>query len=405
MRGGLAHAAIICIIQPVPGIVKGDSMANCKKCRGELPEGAAFCCWCGAKQDAPERKPKARGNGEGTVVRLPSGKYAAIITTGFEVDESGKLRQIRRKKSGFKTRKAAEAYIPTLKGEKSKRGLKTWGEIYEAWEPTHRAGKSTMDCYRAARKYFTPLDGEYMAEITVDDLQECIDDCPKGKRTKENMKALAGLMFKYAIPRHQADMNMAEFVRIWERGGPGKDGLPQEALEAIEKAVGAVRGADYVLCQCYTGFRPSELLALDMDGYNRAERTFTGGAKTEAGRDRVVPIHPKIQPIVDRLTRNRIGGPVFPGPGGGRMDIQAYRELFYGVLDAVGVENPITEVDGVKYHKYTPHSCRHTFATLLKHVDGAEKDKLAIMGHTSGEMLRHYQDVPLDDLRAIIQAI
>ena len=56
-------------------------------------------------------------------------------------------------------------------------------------------------------------------------------------------------------------------------------------------------------------------------------------------------------------------------------------------------------------HKYTPHSCRHTFATLMKRVDGAEKDKLELIGHSSPEMLRYYQDVALDDLRKITDAI
>lgn len=36
---------------------------------------------------------------------------------------------------------------------------------------------------------------------------------------------------------------------------------------------------------------------------------------------------------------------------------------------------------------------------------GADKDKLALIGHTSTEMLRHYQDVSLEDLRRITDAI
>jgi integrase len=52
-------------------------------------------------------------------------------------------------------------------------------------------------------------------------------------------------------------------------------------------------------------------------------------------------------------------------------------------------------------HKYTPHTCRHTFATLLKNVQASDKDKLALIGHTSDEMLRYYQDVNLADLEKI----
>ena len=53
----------------------------------------------------------------------------------------------------------------------------------------------------------------------------------------------------------------------------------------------------------------------------------------------------------------------------------------------------------------TPHSCRHTFATLMKRVPGADADKLALIGHTSTEQLRDYQDVPIADLRKIIDAL
>ena len=34
-----------------------------------------------------------------------------------------------------------------------------------------------------------------------------------------------------------------------------------------------------------------------------------------------------------------------------------------------------------------------------------KKNKLALIGHTSTEQLREYQDVPLDDLRKIIDAL
>ena len=56
-------------------------------------------------------------------------------------------------------------------------------------------------------------------------------------------------------------------------------------------------------------------------------------------------------------------------------------------------------------HTYTPHSCRHTFATLMKRVPGADKDKLELMGHTSTTMLAHYQDVAIDDLKRITDAL
>ena len=79
--------------------------------------------------------------------------------------------------------------------------------------------------------------------------------------------------------------------------------------------------------------------------------------------------------------------------------------MFYDLLDALGLPNPTFDVNGQQKHTYTPHSCRHTFATLLKRVPGADKDKLSLIGHASDEQLRYYQDVNLDDLRQITDKI
>ena len=142
-----------------------------------------------------------------------------------------------------------------------------------------------------------------------------------------------------------------------------------------------------------------------MEDYDAQNRAFTGGAKTDAGRDRVVTVSPKIQPIIDRLISGKTNGPVFCGPDGAAMSLRTYREAFYAALDAVGVENPTTLQNDIPYHKYTPHSCRHTFATLMKSVKAPDKDKLELIGHTSTEMLRHYQDVDIEALRRITDAL
>lgn len=76
--------------------------------------------------------------------------------------------------------------------------------------------------------------------------------------------------------------------------------------------------------------------------------------------------------------------------------------IFYELLESLNIENPVDE-DG--RHRLTPHSCRQTFATLLKRAQGSDTDKLALIGHTSTDQLRDYQDVPVEDLRRIIDQI
>ena len=133
--------------------------------------------------------------------------------------------------------------------------------------------------------------------------------------------------------------------------------------------------------------------------------TLTGGAKTDAGRNRIVTISPKITAIVSRLGAS--AGPLIKDASGKAWPLKAWTEtVFYPTLDACGIDNPVVEIaGGLKRHRITPHSCRHTFATLMKRAAGSDKDKQALIGHASAEMLRYYQDVDLSDLRAITDAI
>ena len=392
------------------------------KCGREIPESAAFCPWCGKKQQLPAKKPKSRANGLGSVYRLPDGKWCAEKTVGWIVDPlpkdspEGTVPHKRRMtvKRRFRTRRDAEAGLPflTAADRRPRNGTATQRkgtavtlkELYEQWEPTHERSRSTMNCYRAGFRLFSPLWFVKMSDIEVDDLQDCLDDSEAGKRTKENARAVLGLVYKYGIPRNAVpkDRNLAQFLRITEPGGSKKPGLSVTELELVRKTADAGDSvAAMVLCHCYLGFRPTAFLALTCADYDADRRCFVGGIKTTAGKGRTVPVSPKIQSYVDRFVEDAAGGAVF-GDHGDALTIEQYRSRFYTLLKTLEIPNP---VDDVGRHRLTPHACRHTFATLLKRAQGSDADKLALIGHTSTEQLREYQDVPLEDLRAVIVQI
>lgn len=373
---------------------------DCIKCGKGIPDAAPYCCWCGKKQAQAPRKNTKRGNGTGSVYRNGD-KWVAAITKGYRI-EGDKKKRIVVKKCGLKTKKEAIEYLTTLAGKPQREKDITWRALYELWLPTHRAGKSTMDCYKSAEKYFAPLEFWKLKEIEIDDLQECLDDCPKGRRTKENMKALCGLMYKYAIPRGYAPLNLAQYLIMSGDHSEERESFNAEQLEAIRAACGKVPYADYIYCMCYLGFRPSEFLALDVSNYDADEKTITGGAKTEAGKNRIVPISEKIQPIISGLANGRSEGALFCDSEGNAFSYDKFRAAcFYPAIDAIGIDNPI--INGK--HKYSPHTCRHTFATLMKRINAPDKDKMKLIGHASAEMLRYYQDVNVDDLKKIINSI
>lgn len=378
----------------------------CKKCDGEIPNGSQFCNLCGAKQAPRTKNTKSRGNGQGSVYKSDSGKWIAQKVLGYWLDEDQKMHRATKRKT-FAKKKDALVWLVEAEKEAESRKDVSFKALFDAWFPTHQGTKSTLDGYKAAMNWFKPVWFMKVRDITVDDLQDVLDECPKGKRTKENMRALCGLMYKYGIPRKffPDNLNLAQYLKINADDTSEKEALPMDAVEKIRQAVGTVPGADYVYAQCYLGFRPSEFLALDAINYNRKEKAFVGGAKTEAGTDRTVTVSPKIAAIVDRLVTDKLSGPVFCANNGEALGIKEYRQMFYDVLDAVGVDNPIITEQGTSRHRFTPHSCRHTFATLMKRVEGADKDKLALIGHTSDTMLRHYQSVDYEDLRKITDAI
>ena len=377
----------------------------CPYCGREgAPESAVFCSWCGKRLDTEKpRSTKKRGNGQGTVYKRGA-SYVACVTLGYWTDGNGKQhrRTVRRT---FDKKKDAVAALPTLAEmtpRKTGKMMATFRDVYEAAIEKMTVSPDTLNCYKAAFKFFAPLHDLFAHEIDVDDLQECLNDCPRGKRTQENMKTIAGLIYKYGIPRgyFPGHINLAQYLRVGGEAGSGGRSLPDEYVRQIFDAVGIVPGADLITAQCYLGFRPAEFVSLTHESYNAERRLFIGGSKTEAGKNRTVTVAKKIQPIVDRYAA-RSGERFFTGPDGKPLSDGTYRVLFYSVLEALDLDNPTETVAGKERHFYTPHSCRHVFASLMKRAVGSDKDKLALIGHTSSEMLRYYQDAPVEDLRSI----
>lgn len=347
-------------------------------------------------------KGRTRPNGAGTAYKR--GKtWTARIVLGWKIAEDGHSIPIYKTKGGFSTKRDALAYCQTLRNAPKTVRKLTVQEIYALWLPAHegRVGRSTMNCYKAAWKYYAPIRFMPFADIDVDDLQECVNDCPNGKRTKENMKALAGLLMKYAIPRHQTDMNYAEFIHTGNEEKGTRPAFSHEQIDLIHDQIGITPHAEDVYCLIYTGFRPAELFSLTKDSYK--DGILYGGIKTEAGKNRAVPVHPKIAPIIEGRLQSD-SEYLFPKNDGTQMSPKYFRDnYFYSVLAAAGIQ-PMPKKDCPAH--YVPYSCRHTFANLLKDAPGSDKDKAGLMGHEDYKTTqKHYQSAELEAFKSIINAL
>lgn len=378
---------------------------ECIRCSKTIEDDSVYCRFCGRKQ-IREKVKRQRGNGQGSVYKLKNGKWLAVAPTLYYKDEQGNKRKKQRSKT-CKTKKEAVAALAELIATPVSRKPKriTFKELYDLWLPTHRAGEDTIGCYKAAVKHLRPVWFTHIEDISVDDFQDCLDTCGKGKRTQQNMKAVVGLVYKYGIPRKYVpdNLNLAPYLIPGGAGAAHRYSFNDDQIEAIKNQIGKTRYAEYVYCLIYLGFRPTEMLTLDVKDFNADKMYFVGGAKTEAGTNRTVTISPKIQEYIKKIAADRTEGSFFHAKSGKAYNLKDFTDyVFYPTLEAAGIENPMVEIGGgVLRHKYTPHSCRHTFATLLKNIPAADKDKLELIGHTSDEMLRYYQDVNVDDLKKI----
>ena len=374
---------------------------TCRKCNRETPPDALHCPYCGSslRPCKNTRKPRTRPNGTGSAYKR--GKtWTARVVVGWKLIDGAKSTPIYRTKGGFQTKRDALAHCETLRKAPKTVSKPTMQEIYAAWLPTHegRVSASTMNCYRAAWKYFAGIYYLTIPDITIDDLQECLDDCPKGKRTKENMKALAGLLYKYSIPRHLAELNLAEYLNTGDGEKGTHPAFTHEQVMKIDEQIGITPHAEDVLCLIYTGFRPAELLKLTKADYR--DGILYGGIKTEAGKNRAVPVSDKIKPYIDQKMQSDCIF-LFPKDDGTQMSPDYFRDnYFYRVLDAAGIK-PMPTQDHPAY--YVPYSARHTFANMLKNVQGSDKDKARLIGHQDYKTTKeHYQSTELDELKAIV---
>lgn len=374
---------------------------KCSKCKIEMDPKFVFCPYCGKKISAD--KPTQNANGMGTAIKRGS-TWTIRVTVGWKKAEDGHLVQQYKSKGGFKTRRSALQYAPILLQTKEKTA-ETLDKIYNRWEAQYssRIGDSTMAGYRAAYKHFKPLHLTKVDKITANMLQDCIDNCPNGKRTKQVMKVIAGLLMKYAMDDDQIMKNPAANLYTGDDPTTTRDPITEKELAVIKEHFGDEEYAPYVYALCYLGFRPTEFLSLKKDQYHvdGEIKYLTAGIKTEAGIDRAVTIPPAIIDIIE----NRMTVPgtdlLFPRKDKNRkneytgtlsqMSESYFREfVFKPMMERLGINGKL------------PYGARHTYANKIKNVTGADKDKASLMGHADYETTKkHYQSTSLEDREAI----
>lgn len=371
----------------------------CIKCKKDLQPDFIWCPYCGKKQIATSsgsRSTKKRSSGTGNAYKRGS-TWTARATIGYTVDKNGKHIPKRVTKGGFKSKTEALMYCTTLmENPYAPKSTESFYEVYERWREFYspRVSDSTMESYVAAFGHFVELHHRTLSELKLAELQHCLDECDRGRSTRNNMRTVCSLVFKFAIQNGIVGSNPAEHLYCGSLKKGTRDAFTTQEIETIRQAVGVMPYADYVYCMIYTGFRPGEMLKLRKTAFDAENQCLVGGGKTKAGTDRIVTISPKILPIIQRLAATD-GDYLFPkhGTDNPMNDEQFRRQAFEPLMLALRIDNRV------------PYSCRHTFANLMKAVQGSDTDKAALIGHADASMTKYYQSADYASIRAITDQI
>jgi len=367
--------------------------------------------------------PKVRGNGQGTAY-LRGRTWEAQVIVGWKIpdDPSARPIPIKRRKGGFASKKEAINYCATLRAaaDAPPSVNYTLQQVYEQWETFYspRIGSSTMDCYTYAYKHFAPLHNRYIQLIHPEDLQACMDACPSGHRTHQNMKTVAGLLWAYAIDKNIVSKDITDNLYIGRGKSVQRDALTKKEIETIRKAISRNRYAEYIYCLSYLGFRPGEFLELkkcmlhcnlledEETGEKMEAWYFINGKKTDAGRDRIVLIPSQILPII--LDRLFVPGTdlLFPqyvfsrGKDPKLLRFKQMTDAYFRVEVFKPMMQKLCIADGK-----VPYGARHTYADRLKQAAGSDRDKAALIGHSNYLFTQEkYQSTDLESLKMVVDS-
>ena len=238
----------------------------------------------------------------------------------------------------------------------------TFQQLYEEWSemflPKYKESlkKSLVTAYGHCEAIY---DIPYRSLKRLQ-MQECIDNCGLSQSMQSHIRNLFLKLDEYAF---EMDMitKMYSPLLTTSQTAPVRQHIPFTNDE-IKLLWEHEDDCAEILFMLYTGMRVSEAGSLPTSRIK--DGLITWGMKTKAGKDRVIPIHPRIQHIVDE----RMSNEVLFGYGG-----YSIQKNFAKLMKKYGMN-------------HLPHDCRHTFRSELDRK-GANKVCIdLLMGHTSKEI-------------------
>lgn len=304
-------------------------LIKCPECELQISDKALICPHCGypiqpdAKPRVPRKSNKRRRlpNGFGQISEIKGrnlrNPFRAMVTVG-KTKTGRPICKPLKPESYFPTYN--DAYAALVEYNKNPYDLEpaiTVKQLYERWsEEYFKTLKSDSSCrtITSAWSYCSSVYNMRVCDLRARHIKGCMDEGTaviKGKEqppsagTKARIKSMFNLMLDYALEYEIVDRNYArtfnvsdDIIKEKEDAKRGHIPFTDEEMQKLWERSDTMKYVEIILIQCYSGWRPQELGLLRLENVDIDNWTFMGGMKTEAGTNRIVPIHSKIRPLV-----------------------------------------------------------------------------------------------------------
>lgn len=262
-----------------------------------------------------------------------------------------------------------------------------------------RIKQHTQQSYTAAYNHLKRLYDKQFAKIRIGDLQSAIrdiHDSGAGYSTQKKARQVLHHMYSYAVKYEiiSPERDISKYIDIdKDKKVYKKTIFNTRQIYKLFRATNH-RYAKMILMHMMLGTRPSEFLAIERTDVKLRQRyLIIRESKTEAGRNRIIPLHKQTLPFwIEFLAENNKY--IATDSNGIRLNYSRFRSRFDKTLSEL------------KIKRHTPHECRHTLASLLNNADANPTAIKRILGHASSNITeKHYTHKDLHQLKKAMDLI
>lgn len=251
--------------------------------------------------------------------------------------------------------------------------------------------EASLHSYATGFNLWSDVHDIRFSAVTTKQLQDCLTaHGTMSKSSVTRMLTVIKKMFKYALAHQITDTDLSKYL-FSEYSGEKKRVhkiYTDDEIRMLWKR-SDYEGAAVMLIMIYLGTRCTEFLELRTENIHLDERYLVGGIKTEAGRNRVIPLHKRIVPLIRRFY-NPDNVYLFPSTSGNAILYSHFRTNKWDVYNKeLGLD-------------HLSHDCRHTTATKLEQYGVSDMHRKLILGHSLRDVTAIYTHVSQEALIADI---